>query len=368
VQLSRLAATGFRNLVPFDLAIGDAAFVVWHGPNGQGKTNALEVVYWLGALKPWRASRSRELVTWGETSARAAASLGSGHVARVEQSAAGRRVLLDDRPVADLADYFDAIRVIAFCPADAEIVQGEPARRRAWLDRAAFTAAPAHLAVARAFRRVLDQKSALLRSVAPDPLLLDTLDSQLATSGAVLVERRAALLADLSARVAQAHRSIAGEADVALTLKTAAPGVDRAARVAALAERLAAARAEELRRRTPLAGPQSDDVAITLDGRQARGFASRGQVRSLVLALKLAVLEAARDRGDVPLFLLDDASSELDAVRTARVVAALADLSAQVFATTTAPAHLGALPADRTLWIAVEEGRQTPGTDPRSGS
>jgi recombinational DNA repair ATPase RecF len=83
------------------------------------------------------------------------------------------------------------------------------------------------------------------------------------------------------------------------------------------------------------------------------------QWRTLVartLALKLAELVAARARGTVPLFLLDDASSELDRARTARVVDALGALGAQVFATTTAPDHLGALPAADTRRFAVASG------------
>lgn len=367
MHLTRLAATGFRNLEPFDLPIGEASFVIWHGPNGQGKTNVLEAVYWLGALKPLRAARSRELIAWGDTTTRASATLANGRVAKVELSAAARKVSLDDRPVGDLVEYFDALRVIAFVPADSEIVQGEPARRRAWLDRAAFTASPVHLGVVRDFRRVLDQKAALLRMRLPDLMLLDALDDQLATAGAALVERRAGILAALADRVSAAHRAIAGvDSEVELTLRTAASGASRAERIGTLAGRLQTARPEELRRRVALVGPQTDDVILQLDGRPARGFASRGQVRSLVLALKLAELEAARDRGDVPLFLLDDASSELDRERTARVVAALTELSAQVFATTTAPAHLGALPADRTLWVAVEQGRLRQGPEPGS--
>ncbi len=367
MRLSRLAATGFRNLAAFDLSLGDASFVIWHGPNGQGKTNALEAVYWLGTLKAWRGSRSRELIRWGAEANRTEASLGSGDRVAVELTAGARRIWRDERPVHGLDDYFDALRSIAFCPGDAEIVQGEPARRRTWIDRAAFTAAPSHLAVVHACRRILDQKSALLRSAKPDPILLDALDDQLAATGSALVERRAAMLAELVGRVALAHQAIAGgSSEVELTLRTAATGEDRASRAAALADRLARSRTEELRRRAVLVGPQTDDVAISLDGRPARGFASRGQVRSLVLALKLAELGAARDRGDVPLFLLDDVSSELDQLRTDRVVSALSDLSAQVFATTTTASHLGALPRDRTLWISVSEGRQVPGVDPGS--
>ena len=76
----------------------------------------------------------------------------------------------------------------------------------------------------------------------------------------------------------------------------------------------------------------------------------------MVLALKLAEMVAARARGDLPLFLIDDVSSELDRERTVRVVGLLADLGAQVLATTTDAAHLGALPAAATTWFSMDRG------------
>jgi len=79
-----------------------------------------------------------------------------------------------------------------------------------------------------------------------------------------------------------------------------------------------------------------------------------------VLALKLAELVASRERGTVPLFLLDDLSSELDKTRTGRLVGLLADLGSQVLATTTDPSHLRALPSSETLELVVEAGRIIP--------
>src|SRR5690606_33021246 len=108
-------------------------------------------------------------------------------------------------------------------------------------------------------------------------------------------------------------------------------GDDPEARAARLAERLRGARAEEVRRGRALVGPQRDEVRLSLAGHATRTFGSRGQVRSLVLAMKLAELVAARARGDRPLFLLDDLSSELDRGRTERLVALLIDLEAQVW-------------------------------------
>ena len=93
-----------------------------------------------------------------------------------------------------------------------------------------------------------------------------------------------------------------------------------------------------------------------MSDKPARLFGSRGQVRSIVLALKLAELLAARERGQHPIFLLDDLSSELDEFRTMQLVETLEQLGTQVFITTTDPNFLRRLPKEKTSFILVNEG------------
>ena len=367
MRLERLVVDRFRNLAPADLAVGHP-FVVLSGPNAQGKTNALEAIHLLATLKPLRSRRLRELVRWGESEAALAGWVthrGATRHYRVDLRADGREVRLDGKRPDDLHEYFTGLRAITFTPADERVISGSPEWRRDWLDRAAFTAQPAHLERVRRFRRALDQKSALLRTGRPDPSYLDVVDQQLAGLGAALAGRRQAMLDELQPHICALHERIAGvPMQVELRYHTACEGLDDATRAAAFAEKLAAARPRERERRLCLVGPQHDEVQVWLDGHPARPFGSRGQVRSLVLALKLAELVAARDRGDVPLFLVDDVSSELDRRRTDRLVELLGELRAQVFATTTAPEHLAALPAADTLHLAVEGGQIRPSPAP----
>ena len=197
----------------------------------------------------------------------------------------------------------------------------------------------------------------MLRSGRVDGAVLDVLDDQLAQLGAALVEARVEMLRELMPHVRELHQGIAGEpVRVEARYRTVAKGDGLAARAEALRGRLASERAEERRRQRCLVGPQKDEIAFTLGGRTARHFGSRGQVRSLVLSMKLAELVAARARGDRPLFLLDDLSSELDAARTARLVERLVALDTQVWISTTDPDHLGSLPDGEVATLAVSGG------------
>ena len=88
----------------------------------------------------------------------------------------------------------------------------------------------------------------------------------------------------------------------------------------------------------------------------AKRFASQGQVRSIVLALKLAEVEAARVRGETPLFLLDDLSSELDRERTQKLLSLLSQRENQIWITTTDPSYLGAVPFSKRSRFLVQNG------------
>jgi DNA replication and repair protein RecF len=363
VRLLGLQAVGFRNLEPLDLTT-DATFVVVHGENAQGKTNLLEAIYLLATLKPLRARRLSELVQFGAEGAVVAGTVRGEDLAaryKVQIGPDGRTVSIDGRTVG-LDQWFAGVRAVAFTPSDGEIVLGGPTGRRAWLDRAAFTKAPAHLDVVRRCQRALEQKAAALRTGRADPAVLDALDEELATQAARLVARRIELLDELRPRVGLVHRRIAGEAGRHVELAYRCPA-DPAAGAGGWRTLLARARTTEVQRRMCLVGPQRDDVDILLDGQPARSFGSRGQVRSVVLSLKLAELVAARDRGDAPLFLLDDLSSELDRARTERLVGVLGELASQVFITTTDLDHLGGLPAGSTVRVAVRGGALRPGDD-----
>lgn len=365
MRLEHLALRDFRNLTAVSVDT-DARFVVFHGPNAQGKTNLLEAIYGLATLKAFRTTRNRELIRWGQDEAVVAGRVWDGELRRRFRftiGPKGRRGEVDGKPPRSLGEYFNGIRAVLFSPEDVEIVRGSPSVRRRFLDRAAFTANAGFLAVAREFQRLLDQKGSLLRRDRVDTLQLDIFDEQLAVAGAALVERRQRILGELKEPFLDLHKQISGLGKAHLRYRSCLGEGGREELALAYQELLAGARAEELRRGMNLVGPQRDDLVLKLDDRAARAYASQGQTRSLVLALKLAELLAARARGDLPLFLLDDLSSELDRFRTGRLVELLKDLELQCFVTTTDPGVVQRSAGQDMLAYAVDGGAlETPET------
>lgn len=355
MHLVRLALRSFRNLEAVELA-PHPRFNVLVGENGQGKTNLLEGAYWLATLRPLRASRLRELVRWGDRDCRVEGVVlheGLEHRLAVAVEGGERQAYREGKPARATA-YFGALAAVVFSPDEVGLVRGPPVDRRRFLDRAIFTGRPAHLTDVLAYRRALEARNRLLREAAPDDLL-GAYEAALARAGARLVEARRRYVEQLAPRFAAAFAAISG-AEPAGELRYR-PSVD--AGVEGLEAAWTDDRERDRDRGYTLRGPHADDLALSLFDRTARTYASQGQQRALVLALKIAEIELLeQSAGFSPVLLLDDVSSELDPRRNARLFEFLEGFGGQVFITTTDVSFLR-IGAARHVF-RVEGGRVAP--------
>ena len=362
MKLLSLRLQDWRNVVSAELDC-DGRFIVLHGPNAQGKTNLLEAVYALATLKSFRTRKNRELIRFGEDVARLRGQIDDGHITRelsLEVQPTSKRGFIDGKPPSQLREYFEGIRAVLFAPEDTALVRGAPELRRAFVDRAAFTASATFLEIAQVHKRLLDQRAALLRRFPVDPEQLAVFDEQLAVAGARLVLRRRRLLDELEAPFTELHARISGHGEATMSYRSCLPvSEDLGVLSGVYMDALVRTRQSSIDRGINLVGPQRDDLVLELDGQPARAFASQGQTRRIVLALKLSELLAARARGARPLFLLDDLSSELDRLRRGRLVELLEELDLQCFVTTTDPDVVRAGTSADVRAYEVEEGRVT---------
>ena len=229
-------------------------------------------------------------------------------------------------------------RAIAFGWQDLEIVNGAPLARRSFIDGFAGRLYPVHLKALIEFRQLLARRNRLLQQRSLDAATLAQLEpwnDQFATVGMDLVNRRRRAVAALQTELARVYGALcAARSKVEIRYRTA---LGEASDAAALLAALERARHEEFRRGQTLVGPHRDDLAIEIDGVDARAFGSRGQQRLVALALRLAeVLPVTEAAGTAPVLLLDDALSELDPAVREQVVREL-DGAEQVFLTTPEP-------------------------------
>ena len=330
----------FRNLSAVHLQ-PSAHFNAFLGRNGQGKTNLLEALFFLSALRPLRSVPRRALLQHGVEESRIQLDVyreRTGLTHRLEvRFRAGSRRLLKDEASAKTTDFLGHLVMVAFTPDDLELSKGAPEQRRRFLDRAVLNVAPSYLEHALRYQKAMKERNRLLADGASEASLL-AYDQVLAKDGLELAQRRARFVEDWGPEMIAAFGRIADPAPRAsVHLQTE---VELAGGLEAYSSRLARDRGRDRARKKTSFGPHRDDLAITLDDAPARERASQGQHRALALAMKLAELRHTSSRlGEAPVLLLDDMSSELDEDRQQNLFAAVRALNGQVMLTSTSTAE-----------------------------
>lgn len=325
------------------------------GDNAQGKTNVLEAIAWLATGGSFRGAQRDSVIRHGFERAvlRAGASRGGRDLLiETEIARAGReRVQVNRQRLGGARQLLDHLRVSVFSPEDIALVKGDPAARRRLLDDGVVALRPRAELARAGLERVLRQRSALLKQaggrLAPDiRATLEVWDSQLARLGGEVVAGRERLVGELQEHVERSYSALAQDSKaVSLRYVRSWEGD--------LADAIAAAREEDVRRALTSVGPHRDDLAVLLAGLPARSQASQGEQRSLALALRLGLHRLVTEElGEAPVLLLDDVFSELDPGRAERVLAQVP--AGQAMLTTTGPVPPAALVAAR---FVVCEGR-----------
>ena len=344
--LEALRFVHFRNVTRAEI-VPHPRFNIFWGENGQGKTNLLEGIYLLSAVKSFRPQTNADLVQFGEEQALLEGRVDRGgydRIVRLEIGERGKKVFLNNNPVRSLVDFFGTVNVVMFGPEDIMILKGGPSERRRFLDRAIFNAHPAYALESDSYDEVLRQRNALLKSRQVDAALLGIYDEQLVQYGADIVLRRLDFIEHFRPVLQSTFRAIfdeSFEADVAYgmtwndVLLWDVPTRTEIERM--LADALERTADDERDRGYTLVGPHRDDLSTSLNGRDVKTYASQGQHRAFVLAMKIAEIRYLEERYHfAPILLLDDVSSELDRERNRFLFDFLRSrMEGQVFITTT---------------------------------
>lgn len=342
--IERLLAHGFRNLTPLTLDLTPAP-VLLVGPNGQGKTNVLEALGVCTTGRSFRNAAPRELIAHDGAKARLEARFsrqGVRHDVSVDVTPGHKAIRIDGRGLREATRLLELVNIVSFFPDDLRIVKGSPEERRRFLDRAIANHRPEFVTAALAYSRAVKSRNALLRApTPPDRRMVEVYDEQLAQHGEVVHRCRVETLENLTPLAAASFAAIMASAGP-LTVELE-PGVPAGEGdfATCFREALARAYAKDRARGVTTVGPHRADLALRLGGTDARLFASQGQQRAIVLALKLGELTLLRGRlGSAPILLLDDVSSELDEERTRHFFATATALGSQLWVSSTGAAAL----------------------------
>ncbi len=317
------------------------------GPNGSGKTNILEAIHYCALTKGFNRTTDRQCMNFSAESFLLKSLFTSDNDCQyrvhVDFSAnGGKSISLNNSQLEKFSALIGLIPCILFSPAEITIVHGSPQERRRFLDNALCQISKSYLEQLLQYRRILQQRNALLHclsarsSPAPDMNIWTEL---LAESGAFIMKERMDFLDEFQPYFSNAYAILDTGEIPRLTYRSslgkALLSSDRAGIADSLMHRFGEIQHQEQVRKQTLLGPHRDEILFYLNGSDVKKYASQGQTRTFLIALKVALQRFLFDKkGEQSIFLLDDIFSELDQRRVERVLEMIAGFGQSLITST----------------------------------
>jgi len=357
--LSRLQVWEFRNLQQLDLPFGPGVTLLI-GSNGQGKSNILEAVCYLGLLRSFRAQGVAELRRWGSPTFTVRGQVDAADAAQrltLAVSQSDKRLLqVNGSPVERASDFINRFLCVPLVPEDLEMVKGPAAGRRRFLDVSISQRWPHYLAELQQYRAAVASRNLVLRQPAAYPAsVLDAYEQQMVRHGARIEVVRRQYAAELRGELTGLSACLLGQDSEGFAVAYACPGVPKDSADAGeetLAQVLLRAlqrnRDRDQRDGHTSTGPHRADLSVSLAGKALPAYGSEGECRLACLALRLAALAMAR-RGNsgnkAVVALVDDVLGELDPVRRRAFLEAVTRADQVLITATECPPELSGMAA-----------------------
>lgn len=340
------------------------------GANAQGKTNLLEALSFLSTGKTFRAKNEREAVRWGEKECSVAGLVtwrqDTLRLKITFNAAEGKKQFFVNGVSVPRAAYIGKFIPVLFTPDDLTLVKGSPQNRRRYLDEQLFKISYIFEADVSRYYQILRQRNTLLKQYGKRVLSSEEMagwNEQFCRQAAKITAKRMETLHKLSLLARLVHRRLT-DRDENLELSYVHPlqvseKPSREEIEHSLLQAVEEKKEQEARFGQTLVGPHRDDIQLLINGKDARIFASQGQQRTLVLALKLAEAELLKgETGENPVLLFDDVFSELDEKRR-ELLTGTVQKNMQTFITGTEAEHLWKVKEEGAVY-RVEEGKVRP--------
>jgi len=342
MKIKSLQLTNWRNHKKYSFEFSDITILV--GPNASGKTNFLEAIYYLACGRSFR-TKDDNLIHWEAGFSRILGNIEKHDqeeellVVLEKQTRTIKTVKIKEQKVPS-SKLLGHLNCVLFSPEEIEMLYTLPEARRRYLNLIISQSDIVYAHNLVHFRRTLEQRNALLKRIflgTSKESELEIWDGKLAEYASYIAEKRAAYLLNINKTISAHYQNLSGKSQILEVVYR--PSVPPVEGWAGILMRLTEKRANDILARVTSIGPHRDDIGFTMDGRNVIEFASRGEFRTVILALKLAEVDfLSRITGETPVLLLDDVFSELDESRRDLLSQVLA--SQQTIVTTTDLDHV----------------------------
>lgn len=320
MKVHRLQLIHFRNQEDRVLCPHEGCTAI-EGPNGCGKTNLIEAMYFASIGRSFRTSRNEDMIQFGQDEGTILMEFSLRQVRHQLKVRLSRkeslRFFVNDTKI-KRKDLLGTFRTVLFTPDELQLIKGAPQERRRFLDIDISQVSPRYYEELLRYNRAVMQRNAALRQAqlrgtVPD---IDMWDTQIASGAAYLVKKRREAIGRMNEILRDTEAALTGGREslvirYRLSGETAAPPDE-----SWYLEQLAAFRESDIRLCRTSIGPHRDDLLFEMNGMDISRFGSQGQQRTAILAMKLAEMEFIRkETGEYPVLLLDDMGSELDEER-----------------------------------------------------
>lgn len=320
MKLLKLKLKNYRNCKDIELDLDfDKVLIV--GKNAQGKTNILESIYFLSTLKSPRTSNNLELINFQEQNVEINADIEKSNT-DIEldfyYDNTKKREIKVNKLKTRPKEFKSVLKTVLFSTQDLMLLRGSPQDRRDWLDNAISQIYPAYEDRLTKYNKIRIQKNNFLKDYRQNEALFDVFNEQLAILGSNIIYLRKKFLKDMGGKSLDKYAQISGGEELGLSYDCSflQDETETEEILEKFHKKLEERRQLEIIKQQSLVGPHRDDIIFCINNEEATKFASQGQQRSIVLALKLAELDIITNKtGESPVLLLDDVLAELDDLR-----------------------------------------------------
>ena len=331
MQIKKLFLQNFRNYETENFEFSEGLNVLF-GKNAQGKTNCAEAVFYLCTGASLRIRHDKQLIRIGAESAKITAEA-ENRYGRVTIEAEifenKREIRVNGSKIGKNADLMGHINSVFFSPGELRLIQDGPDERRRFMNISISQTSPAYYTALLRYNKILDQRNMLLKN-RDVSMVLDTLpvwDEQLCKYAAIIVKKRAEFLEKLAPFAKEYHAFLTDGTEELVIKPDRVYEGDEAEISETLLRRLENNYEKDLRLGFTTVGPHRDDLDVSINGTDAKAYASQGQTRTAALALKLAEVQIFKTlSGEYPILVLDDVMSELDLKRRKKLLKCISEL------------------------------------------